>query len=99
MRASQPPCALGRRPPGRLLPLLLAGAVIATGGPTSPVLMWFALPAVTLGARFEPRGMVVGTAYLLAVFLGQHRRRRPRRSASAHRQDAGRRRRAGRSAP
>jgi diguanylate cyclase (GGDEF)-like protein len=52
-----------------LLPLLLAGAVVATGGSTSPVLMWFALPAVTLGARFEPWGMAVGTAYLLAVFL------------------------------
>lgn len=51
------------------LPLLLGGAVIATGGPTSPVLMWFALPAVTLGARFDPWGMVVGTVYLLAVFL------------------------------
>jgi diguanylate cyclase (GGDEF)-like protein len=51
------------------LPLLLAGAVIATGGPTSPVLMWFALPAVTLGARFDPWGMVVGTVYLVAVFL------------------------------
>lgn len=51
------------------LPLLLGGAVIATGGPTSPALMWFALPAVTLGVRFDPRGMVVGTAYLLAVFL------------------------------
>jgi diguanylate cyclase (GGDEF)-like protein len=52
-----------------LLPFLLAGAVIATGGPTSPVLMWFALPAVTLGVRFEPWGMAVGTAYLLTVFL------------------------------
>jgi diguanylate cyclase (GGDEF)-like protein len=51
------------------LPLLLAGAVIASGGPTSPVLMWFALPAVTLGARFDPWGMVVGTAYLVTVFL------------------------------
>ncbi|HVY78841.1 MAG TPA: GGDEF domain-containing protein [Solirubrobacterales bacterium] len=51
------------------LPLLLGGAVIATGGPTSPVLMWFALPAVTLGARFDPWGIVVGTAYLVAVFL------------------------------
>ena len=51
------------------LPLLLAGAVIATGGPTSPALMWFALPAVTLGVRFEPWGMAVGTVYLLAVFL------------------------------
>jgi diguanylate cyclase (GGDEF)-like protein len=52
-----------------LLPLLLAGAVIASGGPTSPALMWFALPAVTLGVRFEPWGMAVGTVYLLAIFL------------------------------
>lgn len=51
------------------LPLLLGGAAIASGGPTSPILMWFALPAVTLGARFDPWGMVVGTVYLLAVFL------------------------------
>jgi diguanylate cyclase (GGDEF)-like protein len=52
-----------------LLPLLLGGAVVATGGPTSAVLIWFALPGVTLGARFDPWGMVVGTIYLLAVFL------------------------------
>jgi len=52
-----------------LLPLLLASAVIASGGPASPALMWFALPAVTLGVRFEPWGMAVGTAYLLTVFL------------------------------
>lgn len=52
-----------------MLPLLLAGAVIATGGPASPALMWFALPAVTLGARFDPWGMAVGTAYILSVFL------------------------------
>ena len=51
------------------LPLLLAGAVIATGGAASPALIWFALPAVTLGARFEPRGMVIGTAYVFALFL------------------------------
>jgi diguanylate cyclase (GGDEF)-like protein len=51
------------------LPLLLAGAVIATGGPASPALMWFALPAVTLGVRFEPWGMVVGTIYILVLFL------------------------------
>lgn len=46
-----------------ILPLLIAGAVAITGGADSPALMWFALPAVTLGARFEPRGMVVGTFY------------------------------------
>ena len=52
-----------------MLPLLLADAVVTTGGAASPVLMWFALPAVTLGARFSPRGMVLGTAYILALLL------------------------------
>lgn len=51
------------------LPALLAVAVLLTGGATSPVLVWFALPAVTLGFRFEPRGMVVGTAYIVLMFL------------------------------
>jgi len=50
-----------------ILPLLLAGAVVVTGGAESPALMWFALPAVTLGARFEPRGIVFGTAYILTL--------------------------------
>jgi len=53
-----------------ILPLLLADAVLTTGGADSPVLMWFALPAVTLGARFSPRGMVLGTAYIVALLLG-----------------------------
>jgi len=53
-----------------ILPLLLADAVVVTGGAESPVLMWFALPAVTLGARFSTRGTVLGTAYILALLLG-----------------------------
>ncbi len=52
-----------------LMPLLLAGAVVSTGGAASPALMWFALPAVTLGARFEPRGIAIGTGYLLVLLL------------------------------
>jgi diguanylate cyclase (GGDEF)-like protein len=52
-----------------LTPLLLAAAVLSTGGSASPALMWFALPAVTLGARFEPRGIVLGTVYILALLL------------------------------
>ena len=52
-----------------ILPLLLADAVVTTGGASSPALMWFALPALTLGARFEPRGIVVGTAYIVALLL------------------------------
>ncbi|HEU5142412.1 MAG TPA: diguanylate cyclase [Solirubrobacterales bacterium] len=50
-----------------ILPLLIADAVVITGGAESPALMWFALPAVTVGARFEPRGMVIGAAYILAL--------------------------------
>ena len=50
-----------------VLPLLLADAVVITGGAESPALMWFALPAITLGARFEPRGIAFGTAFILAL--------------------------------
>jgi diguanylate cyclase (GGDEF)-like protein len=51
------------------LPALLAASVLVTGGVTSPVLVWFGLPAVTLGFRFEPRGMVVGAIYIVAMLL------------------------------
>ncbi len=52
-----------------LTPALIFGGVVATGGPASPMLMWFAIPAVTLGARFEPRGIAIGTAYVFALLL------------------------------
>lgn len=68
MRSSEHP-ALWVATAWGILPLLLADAVVVTGGAASPLLMWFALPAVTLGARFEPRGIVVGTAYILALML------------------------------
>ena len=51
------------------LPALLLGSVLVTGGASSPALVWFALPAVTLGFRFEPRGMVIGTVYVVLMFL------------------------------
>jgi len=51
------------------LPVLLAGSVLVTGGAGSPVLPWFALPAVTLGFRFEERGMIAGTVFVIAMFL------------------------------
>lgn len=51
------------------LPVLLAGSVLVTGGADSPVLAWFALPAVTLGFRFEERGMIAGTVFVIAMFL------------------------------
>lgn len=52
-----------------MLPLLLADAVVVTGGAESPALMLFALPAVTLGARFDLRGIVFGTAFVLALLI------------------------------
>jgi hypothetical protein len=52
-----------------LSPALIFGGVVSTGGPESPVVMWLAIPAVTLGARFEPRGIAIGTAYILALLL------------------------------
>lgn len=51
------------------LPALIAAAALLTGASESPVLVWFALPAATLGFRFEPRGMVFGTLYVMAMFL------------------------------
>jgi diguanylate cyclase (GGDEF)-like protein len=51
------------------LPIILMASVLVTGGAGSPALVWFALPAVTLGFRFEPRGMVIGTVYVVATFL------------------------------
>jgi diguanylate cyclase (GGDEF)-like protein len=68
MRASPHPAAWVAAAWG-LIPLLLAGAVLCTGGAGSPALMWFALPAVTLGARFDPRGIAIGTGYILTLLL------------------------------
>ncbi len=51
------------------LPALIAAAVLLTGASESPVLIWFVLPAATLGFRFEPRGMLFGTLYVIALFL------------------------------
>ncbi len=69
-----------------ILPLLLADAVVTTGGAESPALMWFALPAVTLGARFEPRGIALGTAYIL-VLLGLSTYALDPAAAAAHGQE------------
>jgi diguanylate cyclase (GGDEF)-like protein len=68
MRTSEHP-ALWVATAWGILPLLLLDAVAASGGAASPVLMWFALPAVTLGARFEPRGIAVGAAYIVVLML------------------------------
>jgi diguanylate cyclase (GGDEF)-like protein len=85
MRTSQHP-ALWVATAWGILPLLLLDAVAVTGGAASPVLMWFALPAVTLGARFEPRGIAIGAAYIVALMLVGTVVLDPA-AASAHRQE------------
>jgi len=50
-------------------PLVIAGSAALTGGPESPAVMWLGLPVVTLGARFEPRGVRFGVAYTIVLLL------------------------------
>jgi diguanylate cyclase (GGDEF)-like protein len=50
-------------------PAVIVGSAAVSGGPESPALMWLALPVVTLGARFEPRGVRLGIAYTIALLL------------------------------
>jgi diguanylate cyclase (GGDEF)-like protein len=49
--------------------LMIAGSIALTGAADSPATMWMALPAVTLGARFDTRGVVIGVSYLIALLL------------------------------
>jgi diguanylate cyclase (GGDEF)-like protein len=49
--------------------VMIAGSVALTGQSDSPAVMWLALPAVTLGARFETRGVILGVAYLIALLF------------------------------
>lgn len=54
--------------------ILIAASVGVTGGPKSPAIAWFAIPVVTLSARFSRRGVVAGVAMaitmMIAVSLG-----------------------------
>lgn len=52
-----------------IAPLMIAVSVALTGGAESPAAAWFALPAVTLGARFERRGVLAGLAYVVTLLL------------------------------
>jgi diguanylate cyclase (GGDEF)-like protein len=49
--------------------VMIALSAALTGEAESPAVMWLALPAVTLGARFELRGVLCGVAYLIALLL------------------------------
>jgi len=49
--------------------VMIAGSAALTGEADSPAVMWMALPAVTLGARFELRGVLCGVGFLIALVL------------------------------
>ena len=40
--------------------LMITAAAVLTGGPHSPAMAWFAIPIVTLSARFPTRGVSSG---------------------------------------
>jgi diguanylate cyclase (GGDEF)-like protein len=50
-------------------PLMIAISVALTGANASPATGWFALPAITLGMRFERRGVIVGAVYLFVLMF------------------------------
>ncbi len=49
--------------------LMICMAVALTGGPKSPAMAWFAIPIVTLSARFPARGVLLGVAVTVAMML------------------------------
>ena len=49
---------------------IIAVSVALTGGPTVPTMAWFAIPLMTLGARFSERGIAVGIGFSLVLMLG-----------------------------
>ena len=80
----RPPGDLGRHRLGRSCRCCSPTPCSRPAAPSSPALMWFALPAVTLGARFEPRGIAIGTAYILALLLLSTYGLDPAAAADAH---------------
>jgi diguanylate cyclase (GGDEF)-like protein len=50
-------------------PIIIAICVVMTGGPGSPGISWFVLTAVTLGARFERRGVIAGLVFTFVLLL------------------------------
>jgi diguanylate cyclase (GGDEF)-like protein len=54
--------------------VIMATSVALSGGPHVPTMAWFAIPLMTLGARFSARGIAVGVGLsvvlLLAVAFG-----------------------------
>lgn len=49
--------------------LMIAMSVALTGGPKSPAMAWFAIPIVTLSARFPVRGVILGLAVTVVMMV------------------------------
>lgn len=49
--------------------VLIAFSTALTGGPTVATMSWFAIPLITLGARFSERGIALGLAITLGLIL------------------------------
>jgi diguanylate cyclase (GGDEF)-like protein len=49
--------------------LMIEMSVALTGGPNSPAMGWFAIPIVTLSARFPARGVIAGLAVTVAMMV------------------------------
>jgi diguanylate cyclase (GGDEF)-like protein len=47
----------------------IAVAVALSGGPHNPTMAWFAIPVVTLSARFSLRGVIAGVSFALALLV------------------------------
>jgi diguanylate cyclase (GGDEF)-like protein len=49
--------------------LMIALAAVLTGGPHSPAMAWFAIPIVTLSARFPTRGVILGLGVTVLMMI------------------------------
>jgi diguanylate cyclase (GGDEF)-like protein len=49
--------------------LMIEMAVALTGGPKSPAMAWFAIPIVTLSARFPARGVLLGVGVTVLLMV------------------------------
>jgi diguanylate cyclase (GGDEF)-like protein len=50
-------------------PVILGIAVAISGGPNVPTLSWFAIPVISLSARFSERGTALGVGIVIAMML------------------------------
>ena len=49
--------------------LMIGMSVVLTGGPRSLFLPWLAIPAATLSARFNTRGVIAGVVWTVAIMI------------------------------